>query len=168
VTWENLSEGILEAFTEHSGLSLSDKATFQDGLVWSCPVQDAEERKNYDRWYMKHVFKPLNPGYFTAKSKDYYHNVIKRDPVKWAKLLERKRLYIQKDRNPEGYKRKLERNRLRRAATKDTPEWQARNAEYNRRRREKRALEVGRPVDYERGRGRPRKTKIGTKATDRT
>jgi hypothetical protein len=132
--WTNLAEEIQE---ELSAVGFDRQSLYRDGLRWTKPIQDSEERKNYDRWYMKFVWRPTHKEYDNARKNQYYHEVVKKDPEKYKALLERKRRYIQKERNPDGYARKLELNKLRRLAKKDTPEWKSRNDEYNRRRREK-------------------------------
>lgn len=164
--WQNLAEDLAEEFGK---VCLDSASLYKDGLRWTRPVQDSEERKNYDHWYWHQVWYPKNKGEkVNARARRYYHEVVKKDPEKLAKKREKNRKYCHRTQCPEGYAKKLERNKTNRLKRLMTVEGQAKNAEYNRRRRLKRAIEKGQVVDYTRGRGRPRKAVNGQTPTSST
>lgn len=133
MTWENLSEGVLEAFTEHSDLSLSNAGTYQSGLTWIRPLHDAEDRKNYDHWYYKFVWYPQNRGKVKEDSRKRYA-AIKADPAKLKAFREKKAAW-ERRRAKKGtarHERRMELQRLRRAKIVADPEKHARLLEQKR------------------------------------
>lgn len=111
MTWENLSEGILEAFTEHADVSLSNAGTYQSGLTWTLPIR--EHDKNYDHWYYKYVWYPQNREKVKEDSRKRYE-ALKADPAKLNAFREKRKAWDAKS-SRKGTKRHEKRMVLQRA-----------------------------------------------------
>ena len=134
MTWKNLEEDLAE---ELGQVGLDSASLFKDGLRWQRPLK--EDRKNYNKWYWKHVWYPKNKETHRLKQKQRYYEE-RSDPVKLEKQRERKRNYERSNcrKGSVQRERRMEMQRKRMAKLKADPvAYAAYREKWNARRRVK-------------------------------